>query len=101
MCKRISRDYLLTDKISLQTYFPQLNDQVYYFFQGHEKFITTYNCFFYCGDEEYVPFEYPWRKYPELTKPTLCRIKALSFSFPSAKAMNLIKKFGKSSNDIS
>jgi hypothetical protein len=80
----MSRDYLLTEKVSIQNYFPQLNDLVYYFFQGHEKFITTYNCFFYSGDHECLSFEYPWRKYPELTRPTLCRVKNMSFGFPSS-----------------
>ena len=55
MKKLIPRDYLLVDK-QKATYIPQVDDKVYYFFQGHEKFIHTFNCFFYSGASKELSF---------------------------------------------
>lgn len=76
-------------------YLPQIGDEVYYFFQGHEKFIHAFNCFFYCGDQQELSIRYPWRQNLDLRNPTVCKIIEASCQFPSLNAMTLLKKFGK------
>lgn len=96
MRRNAPRDHILASKITYKSwYLPQVGDEVYYFFQGHEKFIHAYNCFFYCGDEKILPFQYPWIQHAQLTeKPALCRVMHVSHKFPSNKALYLLKKFG-------
>jgi hypothetical protein len=43
-------------------YLPQIGDEVFYFFQGHENFIHAFNCFFYDGELEELSIRYPWRQ---------------------------------------
>ena len=61
-------------------YLPQIGDEVYYFFQGHEKFIRAFNCFCYDGAEEELSMkvQYPWREYIELKSPSVCKIIEVS-----------------------
>ncbi|CDW76602.1 UNKNOWN [Stylonychia lemnae] len=98
--RQMKRDYLLLSKQPIEFYLPQVNDQVYYFFQGHEKFISQYNCFFYSGNEKTLTVQYPWKQYLELEKPTLCKILRISYFFPSKNVLYLLKRYGKSSNII-
>jgi hypothetical protein len=54
--KAIKKDYILeTAPFGCQyyaSYFqPQLDDEVIYFYQGHEKFHQANNCFFYAGNK--------------------------------------------------
>ena len=62
MKRQMSRDHLLITHQSLKSYCPQLNDLVVYFFQGHEKFMSCYNCFFNAGDQEVTPIQ-PWKEF--------------------------------------
>jgi hypothetical protein len=67
MKRSIKRDYLLLSKHIRNCYIPQVGDSIYYFFQGHEKFISQYNCYFYCGDKEEISLSlYPWAGLPSL-----------------------------------
>jgi len=51
MKRAIPRELYLASRPSRE-YLPQIGDEIYYFFQGHEKFIHAFNCFFYCGDSD-------------------------------------------------
>jgi hypothetical protein len=46
--RNLPREAFLSDKPT-KDYLPQIGDEVYYFFQGHEKFISAFNRFFYDG----------------------------------------------------
>lgn len=98
--RTMPREFLLFSKQSKDLYVPQMNDLVYYFFQGHERFISQYNCFFYAGEDAKLKFEYPWKIYTQLETPTLCRILKIRYSFPSQNTLYLCKRFGKSSNIV-
>ena len=46
-------------------YVPQINDEVIYFFQGHENFYQNNNCFFYCGNNKQMGSkDLPWMNNP-------------------------------------
>jgi hypothetical protein len=94
--RTLSREAFLSSRPTKE-YLPQIGDDVYYFFQGHEKFIHAFNCFFYDGAEEELSLtvQYPWRQYLDLKSPTECKIIEVKCQFPSLNAMTLLKKFGR------
>jgi len=60
--KGIEKEYLFELKPG-DFYVPQLRDEVMYFFQGHEKFVQSNNCFFYSGNQKHIgSTDLPWMK---------------------------------------
>lgn len=107
--KSIAKDYLVDTKAFSATspnyFMPQIEDQVMYFFQGHEQFYQSNNCFFYCGDQkEKGSTDLPWMRIPFLKNlprgALLCQVKNLSHSFSSLKSVSLMNDFGDCSSDI-
>ena len=94
MKRTLPREAFLSSRPTKE-YMPQIGDEVYYFFQGHEKFIGINNCFFYYGEQEELSIRYPWRQNLNLRYPTACKIIEASCQFPSLNAMTLLKNFGR------
>ncbi len=72
-----------------------MGDRVYYFFQGHEKFMSIYNCYFYAGEDLDLSKLHPWLANPLLRAPTKCLVLDITYIFPSQRTFYLLKKFGK------
>lgn len=78
--KEPSRDWLEFDEQNDDCYIPQLGDQVYYFFQGHEEFLIKYYetlDFALC-----TPSIWPFEDDNRLYGPVLCEIKSIEYIFP-------------------
>ncbi len=87
---RLSREWLLGTELEHSEYVPQLLDEYYYFFQGHEEFIREYFTFMCNANEAQVP-ELPWAHYSELLTPTLCTVTNVSYEFPDAVILHTAK----------
>jgi hypothetical protein len=86
-------------------YVPQPNDEVMYFFQGHENFMQSNNCYFYCGNQKAVSStDLPWMRIPQLKKKlngsVHCVVINVTHRFAPLYASLLIEKFGDCSSDI-
>jgi len=92
----------LDEKVA-QTYSPQLNDLVYYFFQGHEEYLCQYSCHFYSGEHERFrkSVHMPWLKDKSLKKKdlVLCRVTDIKTIFPTYKSIDLMDLYGSNSTD--
>lgn len=82
ICAKLSRDWLLRTESNSKSYIPQIYDECYYFFQGHELFLKE-NIHHLCRTASTGCPELPWKKYPELIPgPALCYILEISYEFP-------------------
>lgn len=81
-----------------RTYNPQVNDFVFYFFQGHEYYMSQYSLHFFCGQLEKFPRNrfMPWFKHPKIKKREFvrCRVEQVEVLFPSQRSINLISLYG-------
>ena len=86
------------------SYVPQVNDFVFYFFQGHEYYMSQYQCHFFCGQLERFPRQrfMPWTKHPKIKKREFvrCRVEAVEVLFPSQRSLNLIEMYGNTSTQV-
>ena len=60
-----------------QSYNPQVNDFVFYFFQGHEYFMTQFSCHNFCGQSQMFARQrfMPWFKHLRLRKKEFVRCR--------------------------
>ena len=81
-----------------------MNDILYYFYQGHEEYITQYSCFFFSGEEDELNVKEiaPWITYPQIKDETLllCRVVEIEYDFPKRRAVKLLKKYGLESTGV-
>ena len=86
---KLSRKWIINNK---EHYIPQLYDQCYYFFQGHELFLKEYFMNFCKTEPESYP-ELPWKRYPDLLLgPVLCCIVDISYEFPDRNVICFSKQ---------
>lgn len=102
--KAIDKEYLFEVNPG-EFYVPQLRDEVMYFFQGHEKFVQSNNCFFYSGNQRSLgSTDLPWMKQPSLKnipKGQLhCLVVNVTHKFANSQASKLVQQFGNCSSDI-
>ena len=87
-----------------QSYNPQVNDFVFYFFQGHEYFMTQYSCHHFCGQQQSFARQrfMPWYKHPRIRKREFvrCRVECVEVLFPSQRSLNLISMYGGNSTQV-
>ena len=92
------------EKEGAATFVPQLNDIVYYFYQGHEEYTTQYSCFFFAGEEKDLKTREvaPWIAHPQIKEESLllCRIVEIEHDFPKRRAVKLLKKYGLESTSV-
>lgn len=86
-------------------YVPQLKDEVIYFYQGHENFVQSNNCYFYSGIQKIMgSTDLPWMKIPQLKNLPKgfvhCVVRSVTHKFSSLNTTNLVEKFGNCSSDI-
>jgi hypothetical protein len=65
--KEVEKDHLLEAKAFSRCnfYVPQIGDHVVYFYQGHERFHQSNNCFFYSGHQPKMgSTDLPWMRQP-------------------------------------
>jgi len=83
---------------------PQVNDFVFYFFQGHEHYMSQYSLHFFCGMLHKFPRHrfMPWFKHPKIKKREFvrCRIDSVEVLFPSQRSLNLIALYGGSCSQV-
>ena len=89
----------MSDPSAMATsYNPQVDDFVYYFFQGHEYYLTQHSCHYFCGQLQSFPRHrfMPWVKHPRIKKREFvrCRVEAVDVLFPSQRSLNLISMYG-------
>lgn len=86
-------------------YLPQIDDEVVYFYQGHEHFYQSNNCFFYGGNQKVKgSTDLPWMRHSFIKNtPTgyfKARVAGISHKFVNAQSSKLIQEYGSSSSDI-
>jgi hypothetical protein len=82
ICAKLSRDWVLRAESNQKSYIPQIYDECYYFFQGHELFLKE-NIHHLCRNSSAGCPELPWKKFPELIPgPALCYVIEVSYEFP-------------------
>jgi len=82
ICAKLSRDWLLRTETNQKGYIPQIYDECYYFFQGHELFLKE-NIHHLCRNSSVGCPELPWKKFPELIPgPALCYVIEVSYELP-------------------
>ena len=87
-----------------RSYNPQVNDFVFYFFQGHEYYMSQYSLHFFCGQLEKFPRGrfMPWFKHAKIKKREFvrCRVEAVEVLFPSQRSLNLIDMYGSNTTQV-
>ena len=86
-------------------YVPQIGDEVMYFYQGHEAFHQSNNCFFYCGNQRNISStDLPWMRIPNFKNHPFgqlrCQVLNIYHKFASAKATYLLEEYGDCSSDV-
>jgi hypothetical protein len=89
-----------------QTYSPQRGDLVYYFFQGHEEYMSQYACYFFSGlSEIYRKREFmPWFQKLKVDfrkeRFVLCEVLDVDALFPSKRSIKLMDQYGSDSTSV-
>ncbi len=78
----IDREWLEPINKYEQAFFPQMGDEVYYFFQGHEEFLVQFFDWMCWEQNEEI---LPNITAPNLWDPTLCKVKNIAYEFPRTK----------------
>jgi hypothetical protein len=102
--KTIERNWFNRKDQPAYDYIPQINDEIYYFWQGHEEFIQSHYLFFYNGKTcstqrnkfpEFINYDIIRRHVKMqngVNSPILCKIVSLKYEFPTLETMHLLEE---------